>query len=287
MRAHAFIAGLRGAWLAAALAAALAAPAAWAQAAPVPGAWAQGVHAAFRLIAADSALGGDGTVLAGIEFRLAPGWKTYWRDPGAAGIAPEFDWSASANVGRVEVLWPVPKRFETGGLPSAGYAGSVVLPVRVTAVNPGKPVDLVLSAAFGVCSDLCLLEEGAVSLIVPPGRETPSAHWTALLLAETAVPRDGAAAGLSATAVPADGGLHVTVAGPGAGDVSDLFVEAEGGRVYGVPLRLSAMPGESVWQVPIRTGGAPEPGARLSLTLAAPEGQPGGHALTGTVGPQS
>ncbi|MCP1337599.1 protein-disulfide reductase DsbD domain-containing protein [Futiania mangrovi] len=268
-------------------AAALCFGAASAQEGPVSGAWSDGVHAGLRLIAADAGLGEDGAVMAGIEVRLAPGWKTYWRDPGAAGIAPEFDWSASANVGRVEVLWPVPQRFDTAGLPSMGYAGDVIVPVRVTAADPRKPVELKLAAAFGVCSDLCLLEEASAALTVPPGRDTPSAHWTALLLAETAVPRDGAAAGLSATAVPADGGLHVTVAGPGAEDVSDLFVEGKGDRVYGVPLRLSAMPGESVWRVPVRTGGPPVPGTPLRFTLAAPEGQRGGHVLEVTVGPQS
>ncbi len=41
----------------------------------------------------------EGRLAAGIEILLKPGWKTYWRSPGDAGIAPLIDFSASTNVG--------------------------------------------------------------------------------------------------------------------------------------------------------------------------------------------
>ena len=46
------------------------------------GAWVDGEQARVRLIAAG--VGPDGRLEAGIEIKLAPGWKTYWRSPGAA-----------------------------------------------------------------------------------------------------------------------------------------------------------------------------------------------------------
>ena len=36
-----------------------------------------------------------------IRFDLAPGWKTYWRSPGDAGIPPLFNWSGSENLASV------------------------------------------------------------------------------------------------------------------------------------------------------------------------------------------
>ena len=39
---------------------------------------------------------------AGIEIRLAPGWKTYWRYPGDSGVPPRFDFSGSRNVKSVD-----------------------------------------------------------------------------------------------------------------------------------------------------------------------------------------
>ena len=64
----------------------------------------------------------DGSRLAGLRLSMEPGWKTYWRSPGEAGIPPRFDWSASANVDSVEVLWPRPQVFTSFGLRTIGYS---------------------------------------------------------------------------------------------------------------------------------------------------------------------
>ena len=57
----------------------------------------------------------------GIEIKLQPGWKTYWRYPGDSGVPPRFDFSGSDNLGRAKVLYPAPHLFtdETGN--SLGY----------------------------------------------------------------------------------------------------------------------------------------------------------------------
>ena len=50
----------------------------------------------------------NGTHYAALEIMLAPGWKTYWRTPGDAGIPPQFNWSGSENLSAVGVSYPVP-----------------------------------------------------------------------------------------------------------------------------------------------------------------------------------
>src|SRR5215831_13606185 len=71
--------------------------------------WDGDARAAMRLIAGARQ---DGTAAgAGIEIRLAPGWKTYWRYPGDSGVPPRFDFAGSENLKSVEVLWPAPHRF--------------------------------------------------------------------------------------------------------------------------------------------------------------------------------
>ena len=44
-----------------------------------------------------------GGQMAALQLTLAPGWKTYWRSPGDAGIPPSFDWSGSQNVKSVRI----------------------------------------------------------------------------------------------------------------------------------------------------------------------------------------
>ena len=98
----------------------------------------------------------DGVRVAAIRLRMAPGWKTYWRAPGDAGIPPSFDWSGSANLRDVSVTFPAPKVFDQGGVNSIGYAREVIFPLTVTPERPGAPVALDVAIDLGVCSDICL-----------------------------------------------------------------------------------------------------------------------------------
>jgi DsbC/DsbD-like thiol-disulfide interchange protein len=107
----------------------------------------------MKLIAGEP-LGDD--LRAGIDIELDPGWKTYWRMPGEAGVPPQFDWSASQNVSAVELLWPAPSRFIDAGGETVGYKGRVVFPLRVTPLRAAKAVQLGLSMFFGVCKEICI-----------------------------------------------------------------------------------------------------------------------------------
>lgn len=149
-----------------------------------------------------------GTRIAGVEFRLAPGWKTYWRAPGDAGIPPSFDWSASENVAHARIIWPRPIVFETNGLRSIGYAGDVVLPVEVTPRDPSRPVRLRASVDLGVCSDVCVpahltLDAG----LAGPG--APDATIRAAMADRPATAAEAGLTGLSCTVTPIRDGLRV------------------------------------------------------------------------------
>ncbi|MEP2640470.1 protein-disulfide reductase DsbD domain-containing protein [Roseobacter sp.] len=98
----------------------------------------------------------DGTRMAGVHLDLAPGWKTYWRAPGDAGIPPQFDWSGSDNLQAVAISWPQPIIFEDNGMRSIGYKNSLVIPVAVTPMYAGAPVHVQLTMDIGVCSDICV-----------------------------------------------------------------------------------------------------------------------------------
>ncbi len=110
----------------------------------------------------------DGTRVAGLSVALSPGWKTYWRAPGDAGVPPVFDWSGSENVGSVEVIWPTPELFDNFGMTTIGYKHEVTLPLVVHPETPGKPIALKLKLDFGVCSDICVPETAEMALDIPP-----------------------------------------------------------------------------------------------------------------------
>src|SRR6476661_4306539 len=77
--------------------------------------WDNDIRSAARLIAGNARdeLGAR-VFRAGVEIKLEPGWKTYWRYPGDSGVPPTFDFSASDNVKEATVLFPAPVRFPDG-----------------------------------------------------------------------------------------------------------------------------------------------------------------------------
>lgn len=192
--------------------------------------WINDLHSGVRLIAAKSAKDGDKKVhRAGIEIKLESGWHTYWRYPGDAGVPPRFDFSGSGNVKSVKVLWPAPQRYREGELDTIGYAGGLVLPLRIEPQDAGKPVALRMKIDYAVCEKLCVPVQARAELTVT-GRET--AHNEKLTSAEALVPKPakiGAPDALSIKAVRREprgklARVVVDVAAPAGAKVS-LFAE--------------------------------------------------------------
>jgi len=116
----------------------------------------------------------NGTHMAGIRVRLAPGWKTYWRSPGEGGIPPEFDLAASENLKSVRAHWPRPEIFDQNGFRSIGYSDEVVFPLEVTPREAGAPITLRGSMDLGVCQDVCMPVSVEISAgLVDPGTPDP------------------------------------------------------------------------------------------------------------------
>ena len=139
-------------------------------------AWQSDGHAATRLIAGAAVKTPDASFLrAGIEIRLDPGWKTYWRYPGDTGIPPTFDFSGSQNVKSTAVEWPAPEQFSDGaGGHSIGYVGDIILPLRVTPANTALPSTLHLTLNYAVCGTLCVPAKAGLDITLN-GRSTDAA----------------------------------------------------------------------------------------------------------------
>ena len=112
----------------------------------------------------------NGAHMAAMDLALAPGWKTYCRSPGDAGIPPSFDWSGSENVKSVRIHWPTPTVFETNGMQTIGYHDRLLLPIEVTPIDLSLPVRLAVTVDLGVCDEICLPANLALSAdLLPPG----------------------------------------------------------------------------------------------------------------------
>lgn len=118
--------------------------------------WAGQINSKVRIVSGTLDRGGAPELYAGVQLRMDPGWKTYWRNPGDSGVPPTFDWSGSKNVKDVEVLYPMPHRFADANGTAIGYHEEVVFPVKITPERAGEPVALSLTFEYGLCMDLCI-----------------------------------------------------------------------------------------------------------------------------------
>lgn len=110
-----------------------------------------------------------GTHMAALRIDLAPGWKTYWRSPGDAGIPPVFRWTGTRNVSTAAVHWPVPKVFDQAGMRSIGYGGSVIIPIELGLRDARDAARLAGEIEIGVCHDICIPYSTTVAAALPAG----------------------------------------------------------------------------------------------------------------------
>ena len=216
----------------------------------------------------------DGKLEAGVEIRLAPGWKTYWRYPGDSGVPPRFDWTGSRNMRTADVAYPAPRRFSDGASGhSIGYkGGSVIFPVTVTLEAPDKATRLDLALDFAVCDTLCVPAQAQMSLDVQAGaREANVALAAARAKLPTPAPIGQAGLGVISFAVDRAANPPVLeVVATTRSDKPDLFAEGPTDAwALPLPARQSLGDGRTRFTLPL--DGMPTAarwqGATLSLTL--------------------
>jgi DsbC/DsbD-like thiol-disulfide interchange protein len=227
-------------------------------------------HSEARLLQGEFA---DRIWSAGVEIELSEGWKTYWRMPGEAGIAPVFDWTGSDNVAEVELRWPAPGRYHDASGETIGYAQRVVFPISVRPLDPSQPVDLVLELSYAVCKDICIparvelrqvfdvataMSSPAAALIrrfeaLVPQRQTPGVELESAYLLEIAgAPR-----------------LAVTLIGEAVDPSTDIFVENFDGAYFRAPEKVGRSGNATLFHLAIDGLGDPDvlTGETLQLTV--------------------
>jgi len=164
--------GRRAAWLRLALTGMVAGLCmAWgtAQAQAKASAWVENDHAAVRLISPATGSGVGDSIHLGLQFRLKPGWKIYWRTPGDAGVPPTVEWTGSRNLKGVDISWPLPEQFTIFGLTTMVYGDEVVLPLELMLRNPGEALNLRAHVRYLVCEKICIPYEAQLKLDLEGG----------------------------------------------------------------------------------------------------------------------
>ena len=220
--------------------------------------WHDAEGASLRLVTSSRPTA-DGRLRGALEIRLKPGWKTYWIDPGDAGVPPTMD---LADGGTLELAFPAPKRFDDGYSVWAGYDRPIALALTL---DPGRRGEIDARAFLGLCETICIPVQASfsVELAVSPRPQDEAIVADAF----SALPGP-ARPGFEATLAKADADrLSVEIHLPEGAEIVDLFVAGEGALALDTPERA----GPAGFSVPILRGGDRLPPS-LAYTLVTSAG---------------
>ena len=223
----------------------------------------------LRLVAGEAAP--DGTVRGALLVDLAPGWHTYWLDPGASGIPPRIDFTATDNLANADLKFPAPLRFGEGIARANGYENAVAIGYALTP-RPGTTLDTVTaSLAIGVCQDICIPVQAELAADTGDVAATDTVEATFAALPA----RDGPLGRISSAVLPA-GGDVLTVAVETMLDAqdADLFVRGPEGWYFDEPATPERNGDSLEFRVPVvgRPRGATDGPATVDMVVTGARG---------------
>lgn len=209
--------------------------------------WQDSAGGPVRIVVAEPA-SGDTSVHAILQVQLKDGWKTYWRDPGDAGVPPQFDLTGSENLELANLQFPAPHRFDDGTSVWAGYKEPVSIGVDLKRADASKAMRLKGSVFLGVCEKICVPVK--MEFDVPLG-DAMSSSEDQQLVATTyaALPLAASATTGIESAVVDDKRLIISAATPAQNP--DLYLAAPRGWQFGAPKLISAVGGKAQFEAAI------------------------------------
>ncbi|MDB6130301.1 MAG: thiol:disulfide interchange protein, partial [Verrucomicrobiales bacterium] len=133
------------------------------------------------LFSASSVKPGE-TVWAAIRLQMDPGWHTYWRNSGEAGIPTKLTWTLPAGLKTGEISWPIPTKFSepvlTNSLTTYAFAGEAILLVPISVASDAAPGPLHLKAGISwlECQKECVPGRTNVEVDLVVGSQTVLAN---------------------------------------------------------------------------------------------------------------
>ncbi len=211
------------------------------------------------LLADTSALIPGKPFTAGLLLRMAPGWHTYWKFSGDAGLPTEIKWKLPAGWKVGEIQWPIPlKTNDPGDIQTYGYQDEVLLMQEIT--PPAKidiaPVKLSAEANWLVCEKICIPGGANLELELPTSTTADPKNTDLFARYRRLLPQkypDSKTAIASWSRAGSD--LHLKLASDNLANYPtvDFYPLPQGNTVVGHPSAESRKANEITFRIPIES----------------------------------
>jgi thiol:disulfide interchange protein len=195
----------------------------------------------------------------GLLLRMAPGWHTYWKFSGDAGLPTELKWKLPPGWKVGDIQWPIPlKTIDPGDIETYGYENEVLLMQEIT--PPSKLDDssakLSTEANWLVCEKICIPGSATLQLDLPVASTSQPANTDVFARYRRLVPQnlpgpDVARADWSR--VGSDLRLKITSETLAKYPAVDFFPLPEQETIVGHPAVQSRNNGEIVFRIPLES----------------------------------
>jgi thiol:disulfide interchange protein DsbD len=120
-------------------------------------------------------------IKAGVPFKVAarlvmqPGWHTYYKDSGDAGMPTRIDWTLPPGFKASELIWQKPSKFSDAGITTYGYnepnlTGAIITPPA----DLKGPVKIKALVKWLCCRDICIPGKADLTLTLPVTDKEPA-----------------------------------------------------------------------------------------------------------------
>ena len=195
----------------------------------------------------------------GLLLRMAPGWHTYWKFSGDAGLPTELKWKLPPGWKVGEIQWPIPlKTIDPGDIETYGYENEVLLMQEITPsqtiVDPS--VKLSADANWLVCEKICIPGGATLQLELPVSTTSATANTELFSRYRRLLPQTWPGSNVATanwSRIGSDLRLKVTSETLANYPALDFFPLPEQGAVVGHPAIESRNKNEIAFRIPIES----------------------------------
>ena len=197
----------------------------------------------------------------GLLLRMAPGWHTYWKFSGDAGLPTELKWKLPPGWKIGEVQWPIPlKTIDPGDIQTYGYVDEVLLTQEVTPPQKveNSTIKLLADASWLVCEKICIPGSATLELELPVSASSQPANTELFARYRRLLPQNWPGPNVATAEwgrVGSDLRLKIASATLANYPAVDFFSLPDEGTVVGHPTVGSRNKNEIVFRIPIESSG--------------------------------
>ena len=195
----------------------------------------------------------------GLLLRMAPGWHTYWKFSGDAGLPTELKWKLPPGWKIGDIQWPIPlKTIDPGDIETYGYENEVLLMQEIT--PPSKLDDssakLSTEANWLVCEKICIPGSATLQLDLPVASTSQPANTDVFARYRRLLPQNLPAPNVARadwSRVGSDLRLKITSETLAKYPAVDFFPLPEQETIVGHPAVQSRNNNEIVFRIPLES----------------------------------